>query len=147
MELSFYWALCISQFFDVKRKDFWEMFIHHVTTIALMGFSWTCNLTRVGTLVLVIHDCADIFLEVIIDFSRKNFGFGSGSRFFRFFAHFLDGKHLYFKKLYFAELMYFAWFMYYDWKIVAQWPLHICKKNANLRSLLLKINCANIQSE
>ena len=66
MELSFYWALCISQFFDVKRKDFWEMFIHHVTTIALMGFSWTCNLTRVGTLVLVIHDCADIFLEVII---------------------------------------------------------------------------------
>lgn len=63
IELSFYWALCISQFFDVKRKDFWEMFIHHVTTIALMAFSWTCNLTRVGTLVLVIHDCADIFLE------------------------------------------------------------------------------------
>ena len=66
--MSFYWALCISQFFDVKRKDFWEMFIHHVTTIALMGFSWTCNLTRVGTLVLVIHDCADIFLEVIVYF-------------------------------------------------------------------------------
>lgn len=64
VELSFYWSLCISQFFDVKRKDFWEMFIHHVTTIALMAFSWICNLTRVGTLVLVIHDCADIFLEV-----------------------------------------------------------------------------------
>ena len=91
VELSFYWALCISQvimlreiketknaqpyfesvfvcvftqFFDVKRKDFWEMFIHHITTIALMAFSWTCNLTRVGTLVLIIHDCADIFLEV-----------------------------------------------------------------------------------
>jgi len=40
------------------------MFIHHVTTIALMSFSWTCNLTRVGTLVLAVHDCADIFLEV-----------------------------------------------------------------------------------
>ena len=64
VELSFYWALCISQFIDVKRKDFWEMFIHHLTTIALMAFSWTCNLTRVGTLVLGIHDCADIFLEV-----------------------------------------------------------------------------------
>jgi len=63
VELSFYWALCISQFIDVKRKDFWEMFIHHLTTIALMAFSWTCNLTRVGTLVLGIHDCADIFLE------------------------------------------------------------------------------------
>ena len=65
VELSFYWGLCISQFYDAKRKDFWEMFIHHITTIALMAFSWTCNLTRVGTLVLVIHDCADIFLEVI----------------------------------------------------------------------------------
>ena len=29
-----------------------------------MGLSWTCNLTRVGTLVLVIHDVADILLEV-----------------------------------------------------------------------------------
>ena len=46
IELSFYWALCFSQFYDVKRKDFWEMFIHHITTIALMAFSWTCNLTR-----------------------------------------------------------------------------------------------------
>jgi ceramide synthetase len=33
-------SLVITQFFDVRRKDFWEMFIHHLTTIALMGFSW-----------------------------------------------------------------------------------------------------------
>ena len=63
IEMTFYWSLCVSQFFDVKRKDFWEMFIHHVTTIALMAFSWTCNLTRVGTLVLAVHDVADVFLE------------------------------------------------------------------------------------
>ena len=47
------------------------MFIHHITTIALMAFSWTCNLTRVGTLVLIIHDCADIFLEVRIGLEDK----------------------------------------------------------------------------
>ena len=64
LELSLYWSLMISQFTDVKRKDFWEMFIHHLTTISLLCFSWTCNLTRVGTLVMVIHDVADIFLEV-----------------------------------------------------------------------------------
>ena len=46
------------------NSDFVEMFIHHITTILLMGLSWTCNLTRVGTLVLVIHDVADILLEV-----------------------------------------------------------------------------------
>ena len=64
ISLAFYWSLAVSQFFDVKRKDFWQMFIHHIATICLMAFSWICNLHRIGTLVLLIHDCADIFLEV-----------------------------------------------------------------------------------
>lgn len=63
ISLAFYWSLCVSQFFDVKRKDFWQMFIHHIATIVLMSLSWVCNLPRIGTLVLVTHDCADIFLE------------------------------------------------------------------------------------
>lgn len=68
ISLSFYWSLAISQFFDVKRKDFWQMFIHHIATIALMAFSWVSNLHRVGTLVLLLHDCVDIFLEVILTY-------------------------------------------------------------------------------
>ena len=63
LSLSFYWALLFSVFEDIKRKDFLEMMIHHIITILLLVLSWTCNLVRVGTLVLVIHDCADIFLE------------------------------------------------------------------------------------
>ena len=81
---------CCSQFFDVRRKDFWEMFIHHQTTIALMMFrflkskkkmmfkilksykklgkhcyfSWTTHSHRIGTLVLIVHDCADHLLEL-----------------------------------------------------------------------------------
>ncbi|CAG9770788.1 unnamed protein product [Ceutorhynchus assimilis] len=61
--MAFYWSLCVSQFFDVKRKDFWQMFIHHIATILLMCLSWIVNVFRVGTLVLVVHDSADIFLE------------------------------------------------------------------------------------
>jgi ceramide synthetase len=64
VEMAFYWSLSISQFFDVKRKDFWEMFIHHNTTIALMMFSWTAHFTRIGTLVLIVHDCSDHLLEL-----------------------------------------------------------------------------------
>jgi Protein transporter of the TRAM (translocating chain-associating membrane) superfamily, longevity assurance factor len=66
ISLSFYYSLAVSQFFDVKRKDFWQMFLHHICTICLLSFSWICNLTRIGTLVLLVHDCADIFLEVSI---------------------------------------------------------------------------------
>lgn len=64
ISLSFYWALAVSQFFDVKRKDFWQMFVHHICTICLLSFSWICNFHRIGTLVLLTHDCGDIFLEV-----------------------------------------------------------------------------------
>jgi len=39
------------------------MFVHHVVTLCLLGFSWACNLVRIGTLVLIIHDFADIPLE------------------------------------------------------------------------------------
>lgn len=61
--MAFYWSLIVTQFFDVKRKDFWQMFLHHILTLILLSLSWVCNLHRVGSLVLAVHDCADIFLE------------------------------------------------------------------------------------
>lgn len=73
ISMAFYWSLTVSQFFDVRRKDFWQMFIHHIITIALIAFSWICNLHRVGSLVLVVHDCADIFLEVNFFFTSLSF--------------------------------------------------------------------------
>ncbi|XP_030808105.1 ceramide synthase 6 isoform X1 [Camarhynchus parvulus] len=63
VELSFYWSLMFSQFIDVKRKDFGIMFTHHIVTVTLITFSYVTNLTRVGTLILCLHDAADIVLE------------------------------------------------------------------------------------
>ena len=60
MELSFYWSLSISQFADVKRKDFWEMFIHHNATILLMMFSWTDHFTRIGRDYFMTHQTTEI---------------------------------------------------------------------------------------
>lgn len=64
ISLAFYWSMTFTHFFEAKRKDFWQMFFHHLVTIALITFSWTCNLTRIGTLVLIVHDCADIPLQL-----------------------------------------------------------------------------------
>lgn len=63
ISLAFYWSLTLSQFSDNKRKDFWHIFIHHAFTLLLLSLSWTCNMYRVGTLVLLVNDCANIFLE------------------------------------------------------------------------------------
>ena len=40
------------------------MFSHHIATLLLMTFSWSANFVRVGSLVLVIHDAVDYWLEV-----------------------------------------------------------------------------------
>ena len=64
ISLGFYVSLLVSQFFDVKRKDFWQMFVHHWVTIALMIFSITCNFARIGCVILVLHDSADFWLEL-----------------------------------------------------------------------------------
>ncbi|EPB76935.1 Longevity-assurance protein [Ancylostoma ceylanicum] len=75
IETSFYYSLLIASFFDVKRSDFWQLIIHHLVTIGLLSSSFTINfvrlvdidlqnpLFRVGTLVLISHDVADILLE------------------------------------------------------------------------------------
>jgi ceramide synthetase len=56
---GFYLSLTITQFFDIKRSDFYQMFAHHLVTLGLLGMSWTYFHHRTGTMVNLLHDCAD----------------------------------------------------------------------------------------
>lgn len=47
-------------------QDFLIMFLHHVATISLIVFSYVNNMARVGTLVMCLHDAADVLIEVRI---------------------------------------------------------------------------------
>lgn len=62
-EMGFYLSLLLSLSFDVKRKDFNEQVIHHIATLTLLSFSWISNYIRIGTIVMAVHDSADILLE------------------------------------------------------------------------------------
>lgn len=65
IQAGFYWALLFSIFtFDVRRSDHFEMATHHIATIILLSMSFTINFVRVGTLILFLHDSADVFLEM-----------------------------------------------------------------------------------
>jgi len=64
LEMAFYWSLFFTQFSDVKRKDFAEMFVHHLATLALLTLSWTTQMHRIGSLVLLVHDFADHWMEL-----------------------------------------------------------------------------------
>uniref|UniRef100_A0A3B3ZXF9 Uncharacterized protein n=1 Tax=Periophthalmus magnuspinnatus TaxID=409849 RepID=A0A3B3ZXF9_9GOBI len=63
IELGFYCSLLFSVASDVKRKCFKEQIVHHVATILLISFSWCVNYIRAGTLIMLVHDSADYFLE------------------------------------------------------------------------------------
>lgn len=63
VSLSLYLSLLVSQFFDVKRKDFWLLFCHHIVAILIIVLTWISHFHRVGSLALLCHDIADIPME------------------------------------------------------------------------------------
>ncbi|XP_072261317.1 ceramide synthase 4-like isoform X1 [Pyxicephalus adspersus] len=64
LQLGFYSSLLITLAFDVKRKDLRQQIVHHFATIFLITFSYCANYMRAGTLVMLLHDAADHFLEL-----------------------------------------------------------------------------------
>ena len=60
ISLGFYWCQTVTHFFQPKRHDSAQMLAHHLVTILVTCLSFTCNFVRIGTLVLIIHECADI---------------------------------------------------------------------------------------
>lgn len=67
------WLAC--SFFiliEPKRKDFGEMCLHHATTIALIILSYSLRFTRVGLVIVALHDISDIFLYLAKSFSYLN---------------------------------------------------------------------------
>ena len=51
-----------------KRKDFWEMQMHHIVTVSLIGISYAYGWNRVGAVVMALLDPADVPLHVAKQF-------------------------------------------------------------------------------
>ncbi|XP_064401149.1 ceramide synthase 5-like [Halichondria panicea] len=63
-QLAFYCSLLVSHFKDIRRKDFYQMFVHHITTLALLTFAYTVNMLQTGMLIALVHDLSDVPLEL-----------------------------------------------------------------------------------
>ncbi|GAC73018.1 protein transporter [Moesziomyces antarcticus T-34] len=61
-------AFYIQQLFvlhvEARRSDHWQMFSHHVITIALIAGSYVCSYHRVGNAILCLMDPSDIALNI-----------------------------------------------------------------------------------
>ncbi|XP_074157760.1 LOW QUALITY PROTEIN: ceramide synthase 4-like [Sminthopsis crassicaudata] len=92
LEFGFYLSLIITLSFDVKRKDFREQIIHHFSTITLIYFSYCSNYIRIGTLVMLIHDVSDVFLEAGKMFNYAQWNKSSGTTFTIFTVIFIFSR-------------------------------------------------------
>jgi hypothetical protein len=57
---DFIWLLFIYE----SQSDFPIMILHHIVTIALIGFSYLVNISQLGVVVLFCHDFTDIFVYI-----------------------------------------------------------------------------------
>ena len=62
-----YWAqqgLVLVLMLEKPRKDFKELVLHHIITLALIGLSYRFHFTYMGIAVYITHDISDFFLAV-----------------------------------------------------------------------------------
>jgi len=71
-ELKLYYSLVFAHYlagvgmllwWEARRKDYTVMMAHHCVTLGLIFFSHSVSLMRVGSMIMLIHDISDIFLE------------------------------------------------------------------------------------
>jgi len=63
MYIARYFQGIISVLLETKRKDFVEMMVHHVVTVSVCSVSYVYGWTRVGAVVMVVFDPADVPLH------------------------------------------------------------------------------------
>jgi acyl-CoA-dependent ceramide synthase len=64
-----YWAqqaIVLMLQLEKPRKDFKELVLHHIITLALIGLSYRFHFTYMGIAVYITHDISDFFLAVSI---------------------------------------------------------------------------------
>lgn len=64
-------AFCLQQIMVInieeRRKDHWQMFIHHIVTCTLLFTSYGYHQTKVANLILCLMDVVDLFLPVSLE--------------------------------------------------------------------------------
>jgi hypothetical protein len=58
---------------EKKHPDFWEMLLHGSLAISLCVISYFLNYVRIGSLVLLLHGCTDIFIYASKAFVDSSF--------------------------------------------------------------------------
>ena len=87
-----YVAGAVNVLLEHKRKDFWSMQLHHIATIGVIWVSYAYGWTRVGAVIMLVLDPADVPLHAAK--CAKYVGDARGKRAFQLVADVLFGIFL-----------------------------------------------------
>ena len=63
--LAYGWSQLFGLTFNIKRRDFYIMVIHHVAFVTLLTLTGTYDAFRVITITIFVCDSTDVLLEVL----------------------------------------------------------------------------------
>jgi len=65
LEFGWYFHRLLTGPLEYRRKDFWEMNIHHVVTTMLISMSHCYGQFKIGRMIMFLHDPSDSFLAFV----------------------------------------------------------------------------------
>ncbi|GAA5967986.1 hypothetical protein JCM11641_003689 [Rhodosporidiobolus odoratus] len=101
---------------EARRKDYYQMFAHHIITTLLMMSSYVLNWTRIGNSILCTMDLADIFLPLAKLFKYTGNDSASDATFAVFLVTWIVTRHVIFPKIIWSLVTESTDFVEYAWR-------------------------------
>ncbi|KAG4304527.1 hypothetical protein PORY_001920 [Pneumocystis oryctolagi] len=81
---------------ETRRKDYYEMFFHHIITCILVFMSYIYHFTQVGNVIMCIMDLSDIFLALAKILKYLKMRRACNFSFFIFLVSWIVTRHVFF---------------------------------------------------
>ncbi|GAA5861753.1 hypothetical protein JCM8547_000724 [Rhodosporidiobolus lusitaniae] len=104
VECAFWIQQIIVLNLEARRKDYVQMFAHHVITVILMSFSYVLNWTRIGNTILCTMDFSDIFFPLAKLFKYTGNERAADCTFAVFLVSWIATRHVIFGRILWAVL-------------------------------------------
>ncbi|GAA5920354.1 hypothetical protein JCM6882_004539 [Rhodosporidiobolus microsporus] len=116
VQTAFWIQQIITLNLEAKRKDFGQMFTHHIITMLLMSFSYVLNWTRIGNTVLCTMDLSDIFFSLAKVFKYAGNNKAADGTFVVFLISWIATRHVIFCKILYAVITEPQTVLEYGWR-------------------------------
>ncbi|GAA5829750.1 hypothetical protein JCM5353_002218 [Sporobolomyces roseus] len=102
---------------EARRKDYAQMFAHHIITTLLVSFSYVLNFTRVGNAILCTMDLCDIFLPLAKLFKYAGARKFSDATFAAFLVSWIVTRHVIYGIILWSVIFESPVLVPYGWRV------------------------------